>query len=127
MLKSMLKTSLAGALGMPAILLLGYVTGGFMGGAIMAGGTALALYANTISRVDSTPAHEWYMGGSIRSVTPTLGVTVGTAVTCRFDSSSPGGKADFDPFWRQVDRIAQMRPPIVWVVKAVGSRPDRHS
>jgi 4-hydroxy-4-methyl-2-oxoglutarate aldolase len=84
-----------------------------------------ALIANTISRIDSTPTHEWYMGGSIRSVTPSLGSTVGTAVTCRFDTSSPGGKPDFDPFWRQVDRVRQMPPPIVWVVKAVGSRIDQ--
>jgi regulator of RNase E activity RraA len=83
-----------------------------------------ALIANTISRIDPTPAYQWYMGGSIRSVTPPLGPTVGTAVTCVMDSSTPGGAPNLDPYWRQVDQMQRMRPPIIWVVKAAGSRPD---
>ena len=48
-----------------------------------------ALLANTMGYSDQTPAHEIYMGGSIRSVTPTLGPTAGIAVTCEIDCSSP--------------------------------------
>ena len=83
-----------------------------------------ALLANTIGYIDPTPAHEYYMGGSIQSVTPSLGPTVGVAVTCEIDSSTPGGKPEFDGFFRQLDQIAAMEEPVVWVVKTVGSRPD---
>ena len=83
-----------------------------------------ALLANTIGYIDPTPAHEYYMGGSIKSVTPSLGPTVGVAVTCELDTSTPGGKPELDGYLRQVDQIAAMEEPVVWVVKTVGSRPD---
>ncbi|MEW5978965.1 MAG: RraA family protein [Acidobacteriota bacterium] len=83
-----------------------------------------ALLANTISQIDPTSAHCCYMGSSIRSVTPSLGPSVGIAVTCELDSSSPGGQAETDLYWRQLDEISKARSPVIWVVKTVGSRPD---
>jgi len=83
-----------------------------------------ALLVNTIGYIDPTPPEETYMGGSIRSMTPTLGPTVGVAVTCEVDASTPGGAHDMDPFWRQVEQIAAMDEPVFWVARAVGSRPD---
>jgi len=32
------------------------------------------LLENTIGAIDSTPPHHWYLGSSIRSVTPAFGV-----------------------------------------------------
>jgi len=83
-----------------------------------------ALLANTIGYIDPTPPKLWYMGGSIQSLTPTLGPTVGAAVTCEMDTSSPEGDAHLEPYLDQVDAIRAMEEPAIWVVKAVGSRPD---
>ena len=83
-----------------------------------------ALVANTIGYIDPTTPDHWYMGGMIQSVTPTLGPTVGIASICEVDSSTPGGQADTDEFYRQLDELSRSELPVVWVVKAVGSRPD---
>jgi len=64
------------------------------------------------------------MGGSIQSVTPTLGPTVGVAVTCEIDCSTPGNQADMEPFLQQLEQMHAMEEPVVWIVKAIGSRPD---
>src|SRR5258708_1511289 len=82
------------------------------------------LLANTIGFIDSTPAHEFYLGGSVQSVTPQLGPTVGVAYTIELDSSTPEGGAELDDYWRQMEEIEDEDLPVVWVVKTVGSRPD---
>ena len=82
-----------------------------------------ALLANTIGYIDPTPAHEFYMEGSIQSVTPTLGPTVGVAVLCELDSSTPDGKPSVGDFWKQLEDMGKMDVPSVWVVKTVGKRP----
>ena len=90
-----------------------------------------ALLANTIGYIDPTPAHEWYMRGSVRSLTPSLAPTVGVAFTCELDSSTPVGERGADEyaekgldFYDQLDAIAGAGLPVVRVVRAVGSRPD---
>lgn len=83
-----------------------------------------ALLANTIGYIDTTPPHEYYMGGSIQSVTPSLGPTVGIAVTCEIDTSTPGSTPDLDGYFRQLDEISDMNVSAVWVARTVGSRPD---
>ena len=83
-----------------------------------------ALIANTVGYVDATPPHEYYMGSSIQSVTPSLGPTVGIAVTCELDSSTPHNQAAMEPYLRQLDQICQTEEPVIWAVKTVGTRPD---
>jgi regulator of RNase E activity RraA len=83
-----------------------------------------ALLANTLHYIDPTPAEEIYFGGSIACQTPGIGPMVGVAVTCEVDSSSPGGHADMEPYFTQLDLIQSVGLPVVWVVKTVGSRPD---
>src|SRR5207245_196679 len=73
--------------------------------------------------IDPTPPHEYYMGGHIQSVTKSLGPTVGVAVTCEIDTSTPGATPDLDGYYRQVDEISGMKVPAVWMAKTVGSRP----
>ncbi len=82
------------------------------------------LLANTLDFIDPTPAHERYMSGDIASVTPQLGPTVGVAVTCRLDTSSPGGTSSMETFYETIDAIEAMAEPVVWVVEASGSRFD---
>lgn len=82
------------------------------------------LLANTIGYIDPSPAHTFYMGGSIRDITQFATSTVGLAVTCIMDTSSPEGADDMDGFSRQLESIAALGAPAVWVVKAAGSRPD---
>lgn len=83
-----------------------------------------ALIANTLGYIDPTPPEQIYLGGSIQCQTPGFGPMVGTAVTCEIDSSSPGGTPDVELFYEQLEQIRGMAEPAVWVVKAVGSRPD---
>jgi 4-hydroxy-4-methyl-2-oxoglutarate aldolase len=83
-----------------------------------------ALIANTIGYIDPTPVHEWYMGRTIASLTPTVGPTVGVAMTCEIDSSTPGNRAEFDLYYELLEAIQRSATPVVLVIKAVGARPD---
>ncbi len=83
-----------------------------------------ALLANTIGYVDPTPPHEWYMGGSIASLTPSVGPTVGIAMTCEVDSSTPAARGDWELYYDLLEAIQASAVPVVLVAKAVGSRPD---
>lgn len=85
-----------------------------------------ALLANLMRFVDDTPAHLWYMSHDIGALLPSVGPTVGVAVTCELDTSTPDHESDgnADGFWSQLDQMERMDVPTVWVVKCVGSRPQ---
>jgi len=85
-----------------------------------------ALLANTIGYLDPTPPEQYYMGGSIRSLTPTVAPTAGIAVTTVWDGCSPGKEDDADAFWTLMDQMRAMDAPSIWVVQAVGPRPDHN-
>jgi len=84
-----------------------------------------ALLANLLNFVDPTPTHLLYMSSEIQSLIPDIGPTVGVAVTCELDSSTPNDEADGDAeaFWTQLTEMESMTVPSVWVVRCVGSRP----
>ena len=85
-----------------------------------------ALLANLLGFVDPIPTHEFYMSNSIRALTPELGPTVGIAVTCEMDSSTPNHLAsgDTEGYWTQLAQMEALNVPTVWVVRCVGSRPE---
>ena len=64
------------------------------------------------------------MGGSIATLTPSVGPTVGVAMTCEVDSSTPGSPADFELYYEMLEEMERGGTPTVAVIKAVGSRPD---
>jgi len=63
-------------------------------------------------------------------LTPTLEPTVGIAFTCELDSSTPTRQTANEHveqdagFYPQLEAMGRIAEPLVWVVKAVGSRPD---
>ena len=83
-----------------------------------------ALLANLLAFVDPTPAHLLYMSNEICSLIPELGPTVGLAMTCELDSSTPDDQTEGnnDGFWTQIAEMESEQAPIVWVVSCVGSR-----
>src|SRR5437899_1305736 len=77
-----------------------------------------ALLADTTGQLDPTPAHEYYMGGSIRSVTPSLGPMVGVAFTCELDTRTPDEGLDVEEhkkrlvgYSRHVDAMRKVNEP----------------
>ena len=83
-----------------------------------------ALLANTLGYISAVPAHEFYMAGSIRSLTPEIGPVVGLAQTAKVDTSTPGGAPELNLFIAQQERMADMQLPSLWLVETVGSRPE---
>lgn len=85
-----------------------------------------ALLANLLGFVDPTATHLWYTSNRIRALIPDVGPTVGIAVTCELDTSTPDSEADGDneAFWQQLAEMESLGVPTVWVVSCVGSRPD---
>lgn len=83
-----------------------------------------ALLANTIDCIDPTPAYQRYMDREIRSVTPGLKPTVGVALTCEMDTSTPAGQPDFGDYYQLLDEMSQLDEPSVLVIRTLGSRPN---
>lgn len=83
-----------------------------------------ALLANLVGYVDPTPTDRLYMSNEIRSLIPGVEPTVGLAVTCEMDTSTPDDQAHgtMEGYWQQLEQIESMNVPVVWVVSCVGSR-----
>lgn len=48
---------------------------------------------------------------------------MGVASTAELDTGTPGGVAEIELCWEQLEALDKSALPIAWVVKAVGSRP----
>jgi 4-hydroxy-4-methyl-2-oxoglutarate aldolase len=83
-----------------------------------------ALLANTIGYIDPTPPELFYMGRTIRCLTPELVPVAGVAFTAEIDTSTPGQKSDTGLYWSQMEEMQQAGVPVLWVVQTAGSRPD---
>lgn len=80
--------------------------------------------ANAIERLQLRDRCEGYIGGSVRSLFPELGVMVGYALTVTMDSQ-PGPVADREGHWRMWEALLEMPRPSVIVVKDLGGAPTR--
>jgi regulator of RNase E activity RraA len=85
--------------------------------------------AKTLRLGDPAPRSPYCLPGEIQALMPSLGPTVGVAFTCRLDSSSPIGQHDptlddAEAYYMQVEAMARLGLPSVWVLKTAGSRPE---
>lgn len=80
--------------------------------------------ANAVERFDVRDRTVGYIGGSVRSMCPTLGTMVGHALTVSM-SSQPGPVASRDGYWRMWEALDAAPSPSVIVVQDVSGKPSR--
>jgi regulator of RNase E activity RraA len=61
-----------------------------------------------------------YMDQTIKCLSPGLPPLVGEAVTIKLDSSTPGNKADAEPYFNMLDAMSKKDIPQVVVIQTVG-------
>jgi regulator of RNase E activity RraA len=80
--------------------------------------------ANAIETFNVRDRTEGFVGGSIRSMFPDLGVMVGYALTVNV-TNEPGEIASREGYWRMWETLAEMPKPSVVVMQDISSQPSR--
>src|SRR3954465_2708138 len=80
--------------------------------------------ANAIEVFKVRDRCEGFIGGTVRDLSPELGVMVGYALTVMM-TSSPGPVASRDGYWRMWEALEQAPKPAVMVVHGGGGPPPR--
>jgi regulator of RNase E activity RraA len=80
--------------------------------------------ANAIETFNVRDRIEGFIGGSVRSLLPDLGVMVGYALTVTM-MNEPGEIAGRDGYWRMWETLAEMPKPSVLAIQDVSGRPTR--
>src|SRR5262245_55675303 len=80
--------------------------------------------ANAIEPFKVRDRTEGFIGGTIRSLFPDLGVMVGYALTVTVDNQ-PGETAGREGYWQMWEKLAEMPKPAVLVMQDVSGQPTR--
>src|SRR4051794_821632 len=82
--------------------------------------------ANAIEVFKVRDRTDGYIGGSVASLFPDLGVMVGQALTLKM-INPPGPVAPRDGYWEMWDALEKMPSPAVIVMQDASGRPSRYA
>jgi regulator of RNase E activity RraA len=79
--------------------------------------------SNAIEATHCRPLTEGFAGPKIRCMFPSMGITLGYAVTAQVDTTSPGAAAVGSGFRQMVELVAASPKPVVLVYQDIGPNP----
>jgi 4-hydroxy-4-methyl-2-oxoglutarate aldolase len=80
--------------------------------------------ANAIETFDVRDRTDGFIGGTVRSFFPDLGVMIGYALTVTM-TNEPGEVKDRDGYWRLWETLAEMPKPSILAIQDVSGKPAR--